>query len=89
MRRKRGRPAVEDGPITLVAQTGFETEIETTTITRGHPTEVAAGEETLQVEDTSSSPLGQVCLFISFSVPLSDRTALMGLGDGILGHQFN
>jgi hypothetical protein len=77
MRRKRGRPAVEDGPITLVAQTGFETEIETTTITRGHSTEAAAGEETLQVEDTSSSPLGQVCRFISFSVPFPHRTALI------------
>jgi hypothetical protein len=77
MRRKRGRPAVEDGPITLVAQTGFETEIETTTITRGHSTEVAAGEETLQVEGSPSSPLGQVCLFVSFSVHLPHRTALI------------
>ncbi len=76
MRRKRGRPAVEDGPITLVAQTGFETEIETTTITRGHPAEVAAGEETLQVQGSPSSPLGQVCLFISSSAPFLHRTAL-------------
>ena len=58
MRRKRGRPAVEDGPITLVAHTGFETEIETTTTTDVHQQPSSP-----DVSAESPSPLEQVRSF--------------------------
>ena len=62
MRRKRGRPAVEDGPITLVVPASFETEIETTTVATG-PTTIEGPLDVGMVSSdvtNPSSPLGQV-----------------------------
>lgn len=49
LRRQRGRATVEDGPITLVAEAGFETEVETTTA-------ATVGAEDVRLERQSSSP---------------------------------
>jgi uncharacterized C2H2 Zn-finger protein len=69
MRRRRGRPVVEDGPVTLLAPTDFETEIETTTTTAAAATiattklSSSSSLAAQDVEDRSPSPLGQVCVF--------------------------
>jgi hypothetical protein len=64
MRRKRGRPAVADGPVTLASQTGFENEIETMTITSTSTADMLANVRSVSSGVSGpSSPLGQVSNF--------------------------